>query len=109
MRLFDARDPIALWQYAERYLGVGTRTYSPYAADLDIADAYHPQRGTPSFGLPTYRIPFDLGAYRRSGVASRTHDLYADGDGFLLPVHPNALDCPDLIGRDELSRCARGP
>ncbi|GAA2636800.1 hypothetical protein GCM10010399_82340 [Dactylosporangium fulvum] len=109
MRLNDAHDPIALWQYAERYLGVGTRTYSPYAADLDIADEYHPQRGVASFDLPTFRVPAGLGTYLRAGVPSALHDLYADGDGFLLPVHPNALDCPDLLLRDDLLRRASGP
>ncbi|MEU7866795.1 hypothetical protein [Dactylosporangium sp. NPDC049140] len=103
MRLIDARDPIALWQYAERYLGVGTRTYSPYAADLDIADAYHPQRGAATFELPTFRVPASLAGY--SGQPS----LYTDGDGMLLPVHPNTLDSPDLAARDVLVGLQRGP
>ncbi|WP_238019944.1 hypothetical protein KZZ52_29855 [Dactylosporangium sp. AC04546] len=105
----DALDPVALWQYAERYLGVGTRTYSPYAADLEIADEFHPQRGAASFRLPTFRVPASLGGYLRSGVPSALDELYTSGDGVLLPVHPNALDHPDLFGRDELLRCAAGP
>jgi len=109
MRLSDAREPIASWQYAERYLGVGTRTYSPYAADLDIADAFHPQLGAPSFTVPTFRVPAGRGTYMRSGVPSGLHDVYVDGDEFLLPVHPNALDCSDLVARDDLVRCAPGP
>ncbi|MER7009745.1 hypothetical protein ABT297_42820 [Dactylosporangium sp. NPDC000555] len=109
MRLIDARDPIALWQYAERYLGVGTRTYSPYAADLDIAEEYHPQRGTTTFELPTFRVPAGLGAYRRAAIPSALHELYAGDDAVLLPVHPNTLDSPDLLGAGELSRCAPGP
>ncbi|GAA4255680.1 hypothetical protein GCM10022255_065460 [Dactylosporangium darangshiense] len=109
MRLIDARDPIALWQYAERYLGVGTRTYSPYAADLDIADVYHPQRGAASFEIPTFRIPAGHGEYRRAVPASPLHELYAAGDGFLLPVHPNALDSPDLHAAAALRRHAPGP
>ncbi|WP_432967837.1 ferric iron reductase [Dactylosporangium sp. CA-233914] len=109
MRLIDARDPIALWQYAERYLGVGTRTYSPYAADLDIADEFHPQRGAATFDVPTFRVPATLGAYRRAAAGSPLHELYADADGFLLPVHPNALDSPNLLGRDELLGLPSGP
>ncbi|GGM38139.1 hypothetical protein GCM10007977_044580 [Dactylosporangium sucinum] len=103
------RDPIALWQYAERYLGVGTRTYSPYAADLDIAEEFHPQRGLASFRLPTFRVPASLGGYLRSGVASELHGLYSGPDGVLVPVHPNALDHPGLVGRAELLGCERGP
>ncbi|WP_433199373.1 ferric iron reductase [Dactylosporangium sp. CS-047395] len=109
MRLIDVRDPIALWQYAERYLGVGTRTYSPYAGDLDIADAYHPQRGTATFQLPTFRVPGSLGTVRRAGTPSGLPDVYTDGDGLLLPVHPNTLDSPDLAGRSTLLGLEPGP
>lgn len=100
----DSRDPIAQWQYAERYLGVGTRTYSPYAGDLDIDDAYHPLRGAPTFQLPTFQVP---GAVQVVSpvVASPLPDLYRG----LLPVHPNALDAPDLVGRDELLAAPSGP
>jgi hypothetical protein len=109
MRLIDVRDPIALWQYAERYLGVGTRTYSPYAADLDIAERYHPQLGAAAFELPTFRVPPPLGAYRRSGAASAVPALYTDGDTLLLPVHPNTLDSPGLAARDALLALPAGP
>jgi hypothetical protein len=109
MRLIDAGDPAVLWQYAERYLGVGTRTYSPYAGDLDIADEYHPQRGAATFELPTFRVPAGHGTYRRAAPHAGLHQVYADGPGFLLPVHPNTLDSPDLLGRDALLGCAPGP
>jgi hypothetical protein len=109
MLVRDADDPIAVWQFAERYLGVGTRTYSPFAADLDIADEFHPQVGVPSFRLPSFVVPAGLGEYRGNAIASDLHRHYRTGAGFLLPVHPNALDCADLAGRDELARCAPGP
>jgi hypothetical protein len=109
MRLIDARDPIALWQYAERYLGVGTRSYSPYAADLDIADAFHPQRGGPSFELPTFIVPPGAGVYRRASPPSALHALYDSPAGFVLPVHPNTLDSPELAGAGDLRRLEPGP
>jgi hypothetical protein len=110
MVLRDGCDPITFWQYAERYLGVGTRTYSSYAGDLDIAPAYHPQLGAPSFTAPSLRVPDELGAYLTNTIPSDLHALYRlPGGGFLLPVHPNALDSEDLAVRDELSRCAPGP
>ena len=56
-------DPIRTWEYAERYLGVGTRTYSPFSADLDISPIYHPQAGTGTFTLPTFLVPYERGAY----------------------------------------------
>ncbi|MFI5907724.1 ferric iron reductase [Dactylosporangium sp. NPDC051541] len=110
MHLIDVRDPLALWQYAERYLGAGTRTYSPYAGDLDIAGRYHPQTGTPTFTLPTFRVPADLGTYRHpAGPADDAAALYTDGATMLLPVHPNTLDSPGLPGHDTLQSLEPGP
>ncbi|MEV0562223.1 IucA/IucC family C-terminal-domain containing protein [Dactylosporangium sp. NPDC050588] len=100
----DSRDPIALWQYAERYLGVGTRTYSPYAGDLDISDVHHPQLGAESFQLPTFQVPSLRTA--ASGLVESSLPLLYEG---LLPVHPDALDAPDLVGRAELLGSPRGP
>jgi hypothetical protein len=100
----DSCDPIALWQYAERYLGVGTRTYSPYAGDLDIDEAYHPQRGTPTFRLPTFQVPGSVHV-ASPVVPSPLPELYRG----LLPVHPNALDAPDLVGRPALLASPPGP
>jgi hypothetical protein len=93
MLLRDARDPIALWQYAERYLGVGTRSYSSYAGDLDIDRRYHPQLGDPSFALPTFVVPAGRGG------SLTLPDWYARPDGgFLLPVHPAITPLVDLDG-----------
>src|SRR5262245_14108678 len=102
-------DPIALWQHAERYLGVGTRTYSSFSGDLEIDDRYHPQPGAASFTLPTFRVPVPLGGYATNAIPSALHELYRDEDSVLLPVHPNALDHPALTGRPELLACPRGP
>src|SRR5690606_4988772 len=57
--LLGTYDPPTTWQYAERYLGGGTRTYSPYAADLEISPEYHPQRGAARFVVPTFRVAAD--------------------------------------------------
>jgi hypothetical protein len=93
-----------LWQYAERYLGKGTRSYSPFSADLDIDDAYHPQRGWPTFDVPTFRVPHELGEYLGNTIASSLNALYRTEEHFLLPVHPQTLTIlPDtdtaVIGR----------
>jgi hypothetical protein len=102
-------DPIALWQHAERYLGVGTRTYSSFSGDLEIEDRYHPQLGAAAFALPTFRVPPPLGGYTTNAIPSTLHDMYRQESSILLPVHPNALDMPSLAGRSELLSCERGP
>ena len=97
------------WEYAERFLGGGTRTYSSYSADLEIDDEYHPQRGRPTFTVPTFWVPDGQGSFLRNGIASELPALYRDGDRFLLPVHPGAVAFEGLYGRAELLRCAPGP
>ena len=110
MKLDDHADPAQLWQYAERYLGVGTRAYSQYSADLDIDDAYHPQRGPLSFALPTFWVPYDSGEYLTNTIGSRLHSLYQRDDCFLLPVHPETFAMAGLADRELLlKRCRRGP
>jgi hypothetical protein len=98
--------PAGLWAYAERYLGHRTRSYSAFAADMEVDDAYHPQRGPASFELPTFRIPHEAGAYLRNGIASTLHDLYTTDGWFLLPVHPQTLATLDRAG---LAPFAAGP
>ncbi|GAA3243886.1 IucA/IucC family C-terminal-domain containing protein [Dactylosporangium siamense] len=102
-------DGTAIWQYAERYLGGGTRSYSPFAADVDISTEYHPQLGAAAFTVPTFRIPPGLGGFLVSRHPSPLAALYRDGADLLLPVHPNALDSDDLVLRRELLDCERGP
>lgn len=108
MRLDQRDDPLAVWEYTERYLGGGTRTYSQFSADLDISRRYHPQLGDPSFWLPTFRVPDSAGSYL-PGSASKLHALYRGDDWLLLPVHPDTLADPHLPRRSELLACRPGP
>src|SRR5690606_11084008 len=103
--LLDSHDPATTWRYAERYLGGGTRTYSPYAGDLEISPEYHPQRGAERLTVPTFRVP--AGGWLTNSIASPLPELYRDGDTTLLPVHPAALRVPDLYRRADLT--AAGP
>src|SRR5262249_51621671 len=83
--------PLDVWTQAERYLGVGTRSYSQFSADLDVDDAYHPQRGRASFEVPTFWVPDGVGASLTTGLASDLPARYRRGDRFLLPVHPQTM------------------
>ncbi|MFJ8085292.1 hypothetical protein ACIQ6Y_32355 [Streptomyces sp. NPDC096205] len=108
--ILDAeQDRMRVWQYAERFLGVGTRSYSAFSEHLDIDDAYHPQSGHTCFTVPTFWVPDSLGQFFRNGVTTDLCDLYQKGDRFLLPVHPEALTCHSLPGRDLLRTVERGP
>lgn len=108
MRLGD-HDPVTTWQYAERYLGSGTRTYSRFAADLEITTEYHPQHGAPQFTVPTFWVPVTAGGWLTNRIASALPALYRDGEMMLLPVHPDVLAMPDLHGADLLRAAAPGP
>jgi hypothetical protein len=105
--LKDIEEPFACWQYAERYLGGGTRTYSRYAADLEIAPRFHPQHGAPRFGVPTFWVDRGRGSYLAGAIPSSLHGLYRSGEAFLLPVHPETLTAPAV--RDALAGCRPGP
>lgn len=107
MMLTPGADPAAVWWYAERYLGDGTRTYSRYADDLEIDPRYHPQRGEDRFTLPTFQITPDRGSYLTSRTDSTLHQFYRDGDTFLLPVHPETLTVPGV--KQCLAGCRPGP
>src|SRR6185503_16526805 len=67
------------------------RSYSTFAADMEVDDAYHPQRGPARFEVPTFRIPHEAGTCLRNGIASNLHALYQADGSFLLPVHPQTL------------------
>jgi hypothetical protein len=82
---------LEVWTQAERYLGVGTRTYSRFSADLDVSDAYHPQRGPDSFEVPTFWVPDGVGEYLGNDLASNLTPLYRCEGRFLLPVHPQTM------------------
>ena len=95
------------WQYAERYLGGGTRSYSRFAADLEISTEYHPQHGAARFDVPTFWVPPDRGHYLVGGIASALPERYRSGAAFLLPVHPETLTVPAI--RAALAGCPPGP
>ena len=109
MIVSDDADALGLWLYAERYLGVGTRSYSSFSPDLEISDAYHPQRGQPTFVVPTFWVDRAHGEFLPGPVESGLVELYRRDDRFLLPVHPDTLADPDLAGADRLRRCDPGP
>ncbi|WP_461033979.1 hypothetical protein [Streptomyces mayteni] len=109
MDLQDLADPVRVWHYAERYLGGGTRTYSRFAADMDVSVACHPQRGAASFTLPTFLVPAGLGELLTNNIHSPLPDLYRDGRHVVFPVHPDTLSFEHLVGRQELLRCEAGP
>jgi hypothetical protein len=107
VRILDVKDPVTGWQYAERYAGGGTRSYSRYAADLEIAPQYHPQHGAPRFPVPTFRVDDARGSYLTGAIPSTLHQFYRHDGWFLLPVHPEALTLPAV--REQLAGCPAGP
>jgi len=95
--------------YAERYLGGGTRTYSPFSEHIDGTPAYHPRVGDRTFCLPSFFIRGEHGTWLTNGLRSPHVAHYHDGRGFLLPVHPDTLNCDELLHRDLLEAAEPGP
>jgi len=107
--ILGAGSALDVWAQAERYLGVGTRSYSRFSADLDVDDAYHPQRGSDSFEVPTFWVADGVGEYLTNGLPSALHQLYRGDGRFLLPVHPQTLAmlADEVLG--VLRACEPGP
>jgi hypothetical protein len=95
--------------YAERHLGGGTRTYSPFAEYIDGTPAYHPRVGERTFSLPSFFIRGGHGTWLANGLRSAHVAHYHDGRDFLLPVHPDALSSEELLHRDLLEAAEPGP
>jgi hypothetical protein len=107
--LLGSHDPAATWRYAERYLGGGTRTYSPFSADLEISPEFHPVHGAPRFTVPTFWVEAGADGWLTNRIASPLPAIYRDGDAMLLPVHPETLTVPDLYRGEQLRRSRPGP
>lgn len=103
------RADASLWEYAERYLGVGTRRYSSFSEDAHIDDRYHPQRGLPQFDLRSFRMPREAGTFLTNSIASGLPARYQTPDSFILPVHPATYDMLDDGTRKTLRGLEPGP
>ncbi|UQA62691.1 hypothetical protein [Polyangium aurulentum] len=95
--------------YAERYLGGGTRTYSPYSEHIDGTPAYHPRVGHRTFALPSFFLRSGQYTWLGNGLLSPDVAHYHDGRALLMPVHPDALSCEELLHRDILAAAEPGP
>ncbi len=102
-------DPVTFWKYAERYLTLGARTYSPFSQIADVDKRYHPQLGERAFPLESFWLNDEMGSYFRGTPSSELHDLYQQGDSFLFVVHPNVLNMPNLRFRGLLAAGIPGP
>jgi Ferric iron reductase FhuF-like transporter len=98
-----------LWEYAERYLGVGTRRYSSFSDDSEISERYDPRRGAVTFDLRSYVVPDGAGSFVTSSLPSSLIDRYRDGVSFLLPVHPDTYERLDDTSREVLRGLDAGP
>ena len=111
---FDASlDPLQLWLYAERYISLGTRSYSPFADINEMDDIWRPGAITARFQVPCFWV--DTG--EDSSFFSESEqlnpillDFYLRKDNrFLLPIHPATLNLLPLSIRQQINELKPGP
>lgn len=102
-------DPLAVWVDAERFLGVGTRDYSPFANDTDVGGKYDPRYGVDSFSLVAHWVPDELGQYVTGDHSSALHAIYRRDGDFLLAVHPDIAGALPGADADLLRSLPAGP
>ena len=113
MRLDIAQNPIAVWLYAERYLSIGVRSYSPFSAINEVPPVYQPESAAPVFSVPTFWIDnvsdaeFTCSSDR---ISSELAAIYSpDRRMVLLPIHPAAIPLLSLATQNGLKKLPVGP
>lgn len=93
--LFDANsDPTDVWLHSERYLTIGSRTYSPFAELTEIPPRYRPESKRESFQVPTIWVEQrgdGTQAFNISFADNRLLAFYRTKHSFLFPIHPATL------------------
>lgn len=90
MRLTACDSAIEAWIHAERYLGGGTRDYSPFSADMDLSAEYRPTSGAPAFRLKSFWLDTRSSRFFAGG-SSPLHRIYRNAGRLLMVAHPDAL------------------
>lgn len=72
----------------ERYVGKGTKTYSPFAARTEAAPCYQPESGRPSFDLLTVNVPKEQVTIFQADPSLSLLNHYVRPQGILFAVHP---------------------
>lgn len=112
--LFDtSQDPFKLWIYAERYLSVGARSYSPFAEINEMDVTWQPSSNVPAFSIPCFWVERS----QHAEFTCKSHRMIPDladfyspsSDRFLLPVHPAAIPLLPLIVQNKIKKLSPGP
>jgi len=73
----------------ERYVGKGTKTYSPFAARTEAAPCYYqPESGQPFFDLLTVNVPKEQVTIFQADPSLSLLNHYVRPQGVLFAVHP---------------------
>jgi hypothetical protein len=112
--IFSAsQEPTELWLYAERYLLIGTRSYSPLAKINEMDAKWQPDSETPSFEVPCFWIEVsqhDKFIYNPHPLNLDLTKFYSPTpDRFLLPVHPATIPLLPLLVQDRIKELSPGP
>ncbi|ACB96133.1 IucA/IucC family C-terminal-domain containing protein [Beijerinckia indica] len=93
--------------YMERYVGKGTKTYSPFATRTEAAPCYRPESGQPSFDLFTVDTPRDRVSIFKADPSPNLVNHYIRPGGVLFAIHPETWTTAGVDYLDEIHALPR--
>lgn len=94
--------------YMERYVGLGTKTYSPLAARTEAASAYQPESELASFDLVTVTVPREQVSVFQAAPAGHLAEQYLRPEGIRFAIHPATWAMEGIAHIEELRALPRG-
>lgn len=90
MQLSEFAPGLGTWIEAERYVGLGTQTYSRHASVSSASPRYRPSSDLPCFELETRMVPVPHAEL--VGVEDSVfHQIYFQDEHVVVPLHPDAV------------------
>jgi len=108
MRLRDVLNGDQALLHMERYVGEGTKSYSPVSSRNEANPEFQPKSETLSFDLVTLRTPANRVAIFTAGHDGDLARFYLRGGEVLFAVHPEIWGDDNVERMNELQSMARG-
>lgn len=108
MQLRNVLDGDHALLHMERYVGEGTKSYSPLSSRNEADPEFQPKGDTESFDLVTLRTPASRIAVFTAGHDRCLERFYQRGSEVLFAVHPEIWGDDSVDRMDELQSLARG-
>lgn len=97
-------DPLKSYLYLERYVDVGSKTYSPFADQTEAEYSYQPTNPSDTFELPCVIIPKEKVSIFLDDPSRHISNFYIREDDVLFPIHPEIFHDEQVPFIEELKK-----